>query len=278
MRLQEEMTNRTIQNFNLVTSLLTIVNSNKTDDISYTLAKYLLVHFNEIEHLNIYDFANACFTSRSSIQRFVKSIGYDSFTTMKQKVAESRHHLNAYHEYARQNNFESYFNLSIQDMVKDITEMYHVQNMDELIDQILKCEHVVILLADTCSSSARDFQREMILLGKIIHVVTSSCPETNLLNRLTENDLIITISTTGSFAIAIHNELSEIKAHRVLLTINHSKQFESWFNKIYYLSSKEYASDEILANGLQNVYTKYGPHYFFDLLFSHCLKKHEKTV
>ena len=52
--------------------------------------------------------------------------------------------------------------------IASVANIPEIKAQSELIDQILKCEHVVILLADTCSSSARDFQREMILLGKII--------------------------------------------------------------------------------------------------------------
>ena len=44
------------KNFSLMTALLSVINDNETEDISYTVAHYLLEHFNELENISIYDY------------------------------------------------------------------------------------------------------------------------------------------------------------------------------------------------------------------------------
>ena len=58
-----------ITRFNLLTSLLSILNTNDTEDTNFHIAKYILEHFQELDRLSIYDLAEECFVSRSSIQR-----------------------------------------------------------------------------------------------------------------------------------------------------------------------------------------------------------------
>jgi preprotein translocase subunit SecA len=83
--------------FNILTSLLSIMNQNDESNVDCVLAKYLLEHLDEIPRLSIYDLADACYVSRSSIHRFVRSCGYESFREFKKasvdevsdKVAEA---------------------------------------------------------------------------------------------------------------------------------------------------------------------------------------------
>ena len=68
-----------ITRFNLLTTLLAILNTNNTEDTNFHIAKYILEHFQNLDQLSIYTVADECFVSRSSVQRFIKTIGYDSF-------------------------------------------------------------------------------------------------------------------------------------------------------------------------------------------------------
>lgn len=59
--------NFSLSYFNLMTSLLAVLNSNEDDDTNLVLARYLLEHFHELKNLSIYDVAEECYVSRSSI-------------------------------------------------------------------------------------------------------------------------------------------------------------------------------------------------------------------
>lgn len=264
--------NFSLSYFNLMTSLLAVLNSNEDGDTNLVLARYLLEHFHELKKLSIYDVAEECYVSRSSIQRFAKLIGYESFTAMKQNAPITRQHMDAFVQYACHPEFDQYLRLSMDDMMQDMNEMFASQNLEVLVKRIHDSEQIVILAADLSSFPARVLQQGLAAIGKLIRIVTDAYPDTNLLRNLKPEDLVIVTSTTGNYAIATLTDLQNVHAHKVLITLNHSEKFESCYDSVIYLSHKFHSSDRI-TEGIQNVYTRYGVSYFFDLLFNLYIEK-----
>ena len=256
----------------MMTSLLAVLNSNEDGDTNLVLARYLLEHFHELKKLSIYDVAEECYVSRSSIQRFAKLIGYESFTAMKQNAPITRQHMDAFVQYACHPEFDQYLRLSMDDMMQDMNEMFASQNMEVLVKRIHDSEQIVILAADLSSFPARVLQQGLAAIGKLIRIVTDAYPDTNLLRNLKPEDLVIVTSTTGNYAIATLTDLQNVHAHKVLITLNHSEKFESCYDSVIYLSHKFHSSDRI-TEGIQNVYTRSGVSYFFDLLFNLYIEK-----
>ena len=56
-----------IKTFNLISTLLNLINDNEEDDINTYLAKYFLNNLENLENKSIYDIADECFTSRSTV-------------------------------------------------------------------------------------------------------------------------------------------------------------------------------------------------------------------
>lgn len=73
----------TIKTFSLTSTLLDIINSNEDGKTDVVLAKYLIDHIYELQEKSVYDIADETFTSRSSVQRFFKRIGFDSYSKVK---------------------------------------------------------------------------------------------------------------------------------------------------------------------------------------------------
>lgn len=266
--------NLSIRNFSLINSLLVILNNHDENDTYFILAKYLLKHFDDLDELSIYDMADDCFVSRSSIHRFIKYIGFDNFTAMKHTFKETKIHYNAYISYATHTNFKKYVYESMNDMMKSINEMAELQDLLKLAKMIHDSNCVVIVISNTSSSSALEFQQGMIAIGKLVRIVTNSTPNLEILDSLTKNDLLITISVTGNYAIAIGDDVRKVNAYKCLITLNHSMQFEDYYNYIFYLSKKPHSSNHI-NHGLNNVYTRYGAGYFFDLLYNFYVEKYQ---
>ena len=109
--------------FNPRTSFLAVLNSNDESDINVVLAKYFLENFHRIADISIYQVAEECYTSRSSVQRFIKSIGYDTFTSLKESTAEVFSHQTSYHTYADHTDYPDYLMHSVTDMMADINNM-----------------------------------------------------------------------------------------------------------------------------------------------------------
>lgn len=75
-----------IGRFNLLTSLLAIINTNDENETDFLIAKFFIMNLNQLKKLSIYEIADACYVSRSSVQRFIKNIGYDSFNQLKSNL------------------------------------------------------------------------------------------------------------------------------------------------------------------------------------------------
>ena len=89
----------TIKTFSLTTTLLDIINSNEEDKTDVVLAKYLIDHIYELQEKSVYDIADETFTSRSSVQRFFKRIGFDSYSKVKLSLLESIIHGKRYYQF-----------------------------------------------------------------------------------------------------------------------------------------------------------------------------------
>ena len=73
--MEDEHNNKiiTLQTFNLLSSLLSILNTNDELDTDFVIAKYFLNNLNHLKDISIYKVADECFVSRSSVQRFIKN-------------------------------------------------------------------------------------------------------------------------------------------------------------------------------------------------------------
>ena len=259
--------------FSLMTSLLAVLNENSREDAYFILAKHFLQHFDELDKLNIYDVSEECFVSRSGIRRFCKSIGYDNFSDMKSAAAEWKRHQVAFIGYANYPEFREHLNVSMNEMMRDINRMADQRSMDKLVELIHKSNDIVLLTSEYSSMAAREFQQEMVVMGKIIRLFTDSNAAPELLKNMDEGDLLITSSATGNYAIAVDEMLRGLKPYKLLITLNRSKRFYSSYDYILYLTEKTRISDNI-TEGQRSVYTKYGVNYFFDLLYSSYVHKY----
>ncbi|MBQ6504188.1 MAG: MurR/RpiR family transcriptional regulator [Flexilinea sp.] len=252
--------------FNLLTSLLAILNQNDEDDTSFVIANYILNNLKDMEKRSIYKVAEDCFVSRSSIQRFVKEIGYENYTQMKQSLAEVISHEEALLDYTDHTDFSNYILESISTMAQDITETAKKNGFKNLLDRFTRAKSIVILVAEDSSHACKLFQQQLLAAGKLIRIATSAGSNISFLNTLDRDDLLIVCSVTGNFALAVTDQLKDINATKCLITLNRTTVFLGQYSIIYYLGDKIKPSSRSIRM-FKNVYTNYGLSLFFDLLF-----------
>lgn len=264
--------------FNPRTSFLAVLNSNDESDTNVVLAKYFLQNFHRISDMSIYQVAEECYTSRSSVQRFIKSIGYETFTALKDSTEEVISHQTSYHTYADHTDYPEYLMHSVTSMMEDINRMAEKQRLARLAETIHDSTNVFIISAEDSSSSARIFQQQMLSMNRLIRIVTSSAhtnPE--IVNTLDEHDCVITCSASGNYALTINEEMQAVRAHKALVTLNRTTLFEPTYDYIFYLSGEYLPSNRTLTT-IRNVYTRYGMSYFFDLLFHYYYARYQNEV
>ncbi|MBO7703756.1 MAG: MurR/RpiR family transcriptional regulator [Solobacterium sp.] len=252
--------------FNPQTSMLAILNWNDESDANFVLARYFLSNFHKIPEMSIYQVADDCYMSRSSVQRFIKTIGFDTFTAFKESVKDVFQHQQSFLSYTDHTDFPEYLAGKVNDMINDINAMAKQQKLRRIAERIHDCRNFYVANAEDSSSSARSFQQQMLAMGKLVRLFTSANTEPELLNSLSEDDFLLTVSASGNYAIAINNEIRQVRAYKGVVTLNHTTLFEETYDFIFYLSGTVTPSERSIQRN-RNVFTRYGTSYFFDLLF-----------
>ena len=73
----------------IMSQLLSVVNYGDGKEVNADIAKTILQNYNKIPELTIFDLADLCYVSSSSITRFVRTLGYDSYKEFKSDIAHT---------------------------------------------------------------------------------------------------------------------------------------------------------------------------------------------
>lgn len=262
-----------LQRFDLFSILLSVVNDehagNSTNKI---IAEYLLRNLNHLDELTIYDVAEECFVSRSSIHRFLRQIGFDQFGSLGQYIKDSNQHWRAFYDYVNRENFLDNVKSKMNEMMDDISQLADSEPVKQLVRLLHDYENVYFLSACTSASATQHLQEELLAMGKLIHVRTSSNVNADFLTELNKEDLLIVCSITGNYAFAVSKDLENVEAAKILITLNHTDLFKNYYDKIVYMSRLPIIDDSIHSTGLRNAYTKYGLLFFLDIIYNQYVK------
>lgn len=270
-----EVANYDLRTFNLITTLTSFLNENDNEDINVFLAKYFLDNIDKLKDKSIYDVAEECYTSRSTVQRFIKYIGFETFSNLQAKIAEASAHNDRFGRFYKQDIFRDKYLNDFENMTKSIDKICDSKTIDYFIDLIHISNNVVFNYAESSSIAPLDFQEAMLKAGKTVRIVTNSTRNTNLLNNLNESDALITLSVTGNYAIATALEVSKIKANKILITLNRNKDLFKIYDKVIYLSDDETNTD-FIQDGVRNAFTIYSLSYLLDLMLNKYFEKYVK--
>ena len=264
----EELYNdqHSILRFNLLTSLLAQLNKNDENDTDFVIARYFLTNLRKIKNTSIYKVADDCYVSRSSVQRFIKNIGYGSYTQLKRSIDEVIAHEEGFISYTDHTQYRDFLSSSVSSMIADITATTRNNDFKKLLDIFRSSDNIVILTAEDSSNACKLFQQELLTINRLIRIISSASKNLSLLETLGKKDLLLVCSVTGNFALAVNEQIADIKAKKCLITLNHTTAFEDIYSFIYYLSSQINVSSRSFISS-RNVYNNYGLGLFFDLFF-----------
>lgn len=255
--------NYTLRHYSLMNSLLAVLNSTSSDASENVLARYFLEHFDHLEQLNVYDVAEECYTSRSTIRRFCQSIGFENFSDIKSSAYEWSIHQEFFVGYTDHEDFRAHLVGAIDDMVEVINELVDDASLDDLVELVHGADDILLVASDFSSMEVREFQQSMLIMHKIVRILTDSSGDESMLGSMGEDDLVIVISASGSYARVVRRDLVPAVAQKALVTLNHDELLASDYDLVFYLSHEDYR-----YRGQRTVYAKYGVSYFFDLLYN----------
>lgn len=202
-----------ISKYGLLNSLLSIINNYDESDSKVTIAKYFLRNIDRIDEINIFEAAEECFVTRTSIRRFAKFIGFDNFRNLK-----TDHESYTYYKNVEEvENYPVFLANQISQMVSTFSNLIG-EEMALVTDSIKNCNEIIFLASDIYYSRCLEFQKQMILSGKIVRIVSYNFSESEVLKNITPTDLLIVISISGGFTRNIADLVRGIHCKKAIMT------------------------------------------------------------
>lgn len=247
------------QNTNLISGLCDIINVYPSGSMEYILATYFLNHYNNLENMNIYDIAEECATSRSSIRRFCQTLGYDNFKDYKEQLACSDTYLSMHIDDVDRHHAADMLKHEIIKCIDTLSVRMNQKDTGILIEMIDQHNRVVFYCSGMAEKLSQNLQWQMILQNKLVYVASSVSQLKNCLPCPTDEDLIIILSCSGNFARdAIKFGFPE-KPHRILIINKFTLEFDDDFDVVYVLNDQS-------ADVSLSTLATYGLTYFYDTL------------
>lgn len=248
---------------NLLMSLMAVFNDNDRDDTSYALARYFLQHFDHLDQLNIYDVMDTCYVSRSGVRRFCQSIGFENFSEVKASNGEWQLFRHYFLTYLRDCEGKGHSLRADLDLLYDtIDRLTTTPEAQGVVKALNHCDQIVLFSADSSSMSLAEFQKAMVIEGKVVQLITESSPAADAIRSLGPNDMLLAVSTSGAFVRRQRSQVSDSGAYKVYVTAMADPELEGLFD-----------TELRIGDGVEDpdprhrIYASYGVAYLFDRLF-----------
>lgn len=246
-----------LSKFGLMNALLAVINFDHGGKTDMVIARYLLEHFNNLDELTVYDIAENCYTTRQQVRRFCKRLGLDNFRQFRKEQVAMRYYLiNTVTP-----NYPKELASSLANMALDANNASATW-LAQFCEQIYMARECVFLVSDIYSSSCLEFQKQMILLGKAVRIVSNNFRTENLFDDLTDNDLVIVVSISGRWARELIGSIDQSSAWRILLTSVDDASLRNNFDDIYRVSMSEQPQ-------IKTVYHQFVIPYLLELVQKH---------
>lgn len=257
---------------NLFHVLQVIVNSEEESNTNKMIARYLVEHMHEIDKLSIYDLADGCFISNSTVSRFAKSLGVSNFVEMKEMLSEYK---------------DSGFEISTDIMDKlDLSPKDPKANFANYIDRICKSLHVMedvsfeeinalnqtihdtknvyVFGTELTGLLIRYYQLMMMSIGKVVYCCDDNINAHSLVKGLGPDDLAVVVSNDGNYLNGNKDIILTLRKQgckMVLITQNPTCRYINRFDQVVYMGeySESIASHHkqlLMIEAIINLYVR----------------------
>ncbi|MCC0784448.1 MurR/RpiR family transcriptional regulator [Clostridioides sp. ES-S-0108-01] len=258
---------------------LQIIVNSESEDITYiTICRVILENIQKgIEDITILELAEICYTSPSTISRFVKKLGYSNFNEFKMKCIERK---NLGTEILSDNVKNISFNSkndkdvlidlvdSINISLREFVEKLDLNEIDRLVNMIHNYEDIYFFGFHLSGYFMQHLQYNLFNLGKYVNFASQERSQERLANQTNENSLSIIFSVDGNFIrqkSQIFYSLKENRGKIVLVTQNPALKMASQCDYVIYLGNYKSATEG-----------RYKLHLFTEILINRYYQKYSK--
>jgi len=240
----------------LIYQLQIIVNTEGVDETNSTIARVILENMDkDMENISIMELADLCYTSISTISRFVKKLGYASFNEFKLKCIEKRR-LDS--EILVDNEFNLRFGSrddkgqviglaqSIGESLINFADKVNLEEVDQLIRMIHETKEINLFGFHLSGYFIQNLQYHLFLAGKFASYACLEGDQEKLAEMSATDSLSIIFSVDGNF-LRIKSEifftLKKNGGKIVLVTQNPALKMAGQWDYVYYLGDYKGATE-----------------------------------
>lgn len=247
--------------YSMMILLFEIVNSPFSKPADFELAKFFLLHREKVCDLSIYDVAEECYVSRSTIRRFCEKLGFPNFTSFKQELEIPYDGREFENETKQEPYLEKHFG-KIYQILDEIQNSTIIQSQCQLLaKQMHEHQNIFFVVSNSSASFVKDFQQQLLFQNCFLTIVTSNPIERIRTIYQKEHTIIVVISNSGVYVNMVYPELAEFSCPKYLLTCQSFAQ-EDVFQDIIYMSKQHQPSETDVV-----LYRKYALSLLFDMIY-----------
>ena len=239
------------------------------------VAKYLLLHKDNIKHLSITEISNKTYTSPSTTVRLAQKLGYNGWIELKEAFYEENKYLESRFieidpniPFNRNNTIQDISAIIaslLKDSIDDTKELLKHDDLQKSVLALDKSNNIYIFAITNTASITYDFQYKMKYLYKKVHIIDN--PELFLftLPIIKEDDCCIFISYSGeTFEIFnLGKYLKNRKFKAISITSIGDNSLLSLTDYHLYIATREKLSSKI-----GHYVSNESIHYLLDVLYS----------
>ena len=209
----------------LVSNNYDVLNEN-----DFYIYQYIVHHQKEVQKMTIYELAEQCNISHTSILRFAKKLGLDGFGELKVYL---KWELNRKKSFDRDK-----VSLIVGEYNDIINDLLH-KDMEELLEKIHNAKRVYIYATEQAQYLvAQEMKREFIHSGKLMVVVDGLAELDFLLMQALKDDFFIIISQFGDSesAVCLAKALKNLNIPSLGIALNYKSELAKYVD--YYIGYK----------------------------------------
>ncbi|WP_162890788.1 MurR/RpiR family transcriptional regulator [Suicoccus acidiformans] len=209
--------------------LITVGDVNALDSIEFTIASTMIKYLNNLPSLSIDQLAELCHVSKSSLSKFVRSIGFKDYSEFREAAIEQNEPDRYKSGYPTQNITDGIMEYGADGYLKilaiDIKNLFGSEELTDkishLVDDIYHHDDIAAFGEIYSETAAMNFQYKMSYYRKFVYTSMDTKRQSEYMDRVNENCLIIIFSNSGKYLQNVSERfLTSSKMTRVLITSN----------------------------------------------------------
>lgn len=208
----------------LTQRLLTLLNNESFGSTNETIANTMIERLYELDKLTIDDLSDLCHVSKSTLSKFVRNLGFDSFKDFKLTVIEEKE--KPFYKYSNtitidkfieKNGIQKYVEILSDDINLAVREISQ-EKIKKIAKMIFNSSKVAAFGTTYSETVALDFQYMMAFNKKYIYTSLDDLKQDAFIETADNDTLVIIFSNSGKYL----REYQLIKGHPKKKTFNHT--------------------------------------------------------